>query len=77
MEKLTNFKVDPKRFAIYKEAVNNLFQLTISFDYLPIFIVHSSVKKLCCRTTLSACCLLFSGFINRTLVDKTGIVGCY
>lgn len=76
MNKLTNFKVDPKRFEIYKENVGLSYNFFVTFNlkkYI-LFLVHQVVKELCCRATLPPCSLLLSRTIDGTLMDQTGII---
>lgn len=85
MERLTNFKIDPKRFNIWKENVSikkidgNLVVIKkVLVKFTPIYfliLVYSQSQELLSRTTLSTRCLLFDSTFDGTLLDKRGIVG--
>lgn len=78
MEKLTHFKIDPKRFAICKDNVINLHITScIKIIYFNFFLVYSEFEKLFSRTTLSTCSLLFDSSLDWTLMDQTRVISGY
>lgn len=76
MNKLTSFKVDSKRFDIYKETVCRVILLYI-YLFIISSLVYQVVEEFCCRATLSSRSLLSSSATNWTFMDQTGAISSH
>lgn len=69
MEKLTNFKIDPKRFNILKENVSNIYNFLLKHHRSFICPVHQELEEFFGGTTLPTRSVLPDSTFNRTLLE--------